>query len=993
MLAHGGIPKYCLADFFSLLLRDMDRVDGDATDLLSFWRTRKSAFFGIDAPVRRFLLYGGELARDVLDRTIDMVREYTRTDTVPRPDDIGLPPYVVAAFRQREEKAPLPSVRGKRRLARPKVSLDPWSTSGPQLLLPPVPVGAGASWRVLADGLLDRVRASPHETRHIRLSPAKAWTITLTDAASTLSEISIEGMDDLPALFFDPVDGALIGPGTGLRLDEAWVLAPSGTRLNGIDPLGEIQPLTVVQQLPGPTGAWSGFALRHVNLVGVRAISVRKNAGTPERRITVRPPAERARIVGEPIPHVATEDGMAVFASLPEIVLPRESALGRSEWRIRLGVDGNWENLDTAAPSYGAAGLCIDETVSTHRASKIGLVVQGPLGADLRVSFVYVPGLEVTCPQRVILPGDSHGTVSVMSPDVALDVAAAGAYVLIPVPDPNDSVHFTVEPDGDSPVTLTARVPKLMWGVQRSTSAEVMIANRPVTIAADELRDNETTSLIVRTGIDDLPLSLALLDGDRVLQETELVRCSRGGRWAFDLTRFADTAFMDDSPLLDFRLNVTGRRLAAAHLRRSLQVGNLRAHAVVNGNRTTVDVDFDEDRPVRSRVMRLWSCGRPWEPPVVEPIPDGQQGRACVTRYEGLPVGSYLVELAVDDGWTAVTRPARKAPGVVRLQIGTPGDVHDRLERLSLGPPLNVAEIAAVTGFISRHLSSDELSVAVPALLDVVADMLEDPGAPDLTSGRFTAIRGLLLADSACFAAAVIGALERGRFDSDSLVPLAVALGHDLAPVADPDSTDLDSSVTALWEVGPCLAAGLDITDHPDEHSAARFRRYLGWDPSDGVDAIEPGGPVEQVFVGMTTETMEAIALSIRLVPDRVLSLDSLVEANFEWLLADKRGGEPRRWWQEWEQLLHETPEAFGEPASVHFGARRPPAGTEAWAGLPGATLAAALHLLGDTRRRVEATRALLAAVRFAPLLVARDLVLARILLLDHTSHGTEAGR
>lgn len=75
MLAHGGIPKYCLGDFFDLLLRDANRACGDARELLAFWRTRKSAFFGIDIPVRRFLLFGGELARDLLDRCLDLVRE------------------------------------------------------------------------------------------------------------------------------------------------------------------------------------------------------------------------------------------------------------------------------------------------------------------------------------------------------------------------------------------------------------------------------------------------------------------------------------------------------------------------------------------------------------------------------------------------------------------------------------------------------------------------------------------------------------------------------------------------------------------------------------------------------------------------------------------------------------------------------------------------------------------------------------------------------
>lgn len=89
ILAHGGVPKYSLEDYFKLIHRWLDRAE-NGVDLLSLWRTRRTAFQNIDRPVRRFLLYGGDLAVDLVDRTLDLFREFSRSGTVPKPASAGL---------------------------------------------------------------------------------------------------------------------------------------------------------------------------------------------------------------------------------------------------------------------------------------------------------------------------------------------------------------------------------------------------------------------------------------------------------------------------------------------------------------------------------------------------------------------------------------------------------------------------------------------------------------------------------------------------------------------------------------------------------------------------------------------------------------------------------------------------------------------------------------------------------------------------------------
>src|SRR5206468_2020989 len=94
---------------------------------------------------------------------------------------------------------------------------------------------------------------------------------------------------------------------------------------------------------------------------------------------------------------------------------------------------------------------------------------------------------------------------------------------------------------------------------------------------------------------------------------------------------------------------------------------------------------------------------------------------------------------------------------------------------------------------------------------------------------------------------------------------------------------------------------------------------------------------VDQLFVGMPAEQLEAIRQSIDLLPQRLLDLDSIVAANFEWLLSQKaRPGRVERWWSEHKQSVVAP---TGPALATHVSARRPKRGVADWAGLPAATL------------------------------------------------------
>jgi hypothetical protein len=86
ILAHGGIPRSCLDPFLDLLRRELARGAVDATELLAHWRVNNARLHGLHQPTRRFLLFGGAPAVDLLDRCIELMRERRRPRSTPPPN-------------------------------------------------------------------------------------------------------------------------------------------------------------------------------------------------------------------------------------------------------------------------------------------------------------------------------------------------------------------------------------------------------------------------------------------------------------------------------------------------------------------------------------------------------------------------------------------------------------------------------------------------------------------------------------------------------------------------------------------------------------------------------------------------------------------------------------------------------------------------------------------------------------------------------------------
>ena len=408
---------------------------------------------------------------------------------------------------------------------------------------------------------------------------------------------------------------------------------------------------------------------------------------------------------------------------------------------------------------------------------------------------------------------------------------------------------------------------------------------------------------------------------------------------------------------------------------------DLEIESIGDSGRRLIDIRVKESRPVKGRVLRLWSVGRLWEQPSRISLPDESIGGATLLLEPSPPPGDYLAELLVDDGWTVAVRPSSLGPGVIAVGLGDGGEAWNDLQERAVDDPLTVIESINAWGVPVRELTEAELeSVLLEAVLSwtVINRSRSRRAREQSASAALIAIiaRAHGSLPSVVDELAGIEALDRSE-----LLRLAVAL----APLVVPGEGKCSGEgLRPLWQLATGLATivGFDLGAGSDIRNPEEF---LGWSPASGVEALPVAPKIEQLWLGMELEQFDAVSgiLQKELLP-KPLTFDGGAEANLQWLRAQKTSADPivSTWMSSHHRLLNH-PAPTSEWIVLHLSSRAAAVGAAPWGAFPQLTLAAALHVCGDTDLATTAQAALDSAIEFAPLQVRRDLILARVLIAD----------
>lgn len=985
ILAHGGIPRYSLRDLFEVVIAALRQGCADAREIVAYWREHPARIAVVDSAIQRFFLYGGDVSLDFLDRCLDLVRARPTTLEEATPERFGLPAYVCEGFVTLTPNLKrLSEGKGNSTVVpRPLVAIDPWDASGPTLLLPRLTGELhDGTWSVVGQGAGARYSASRTD-RLAPLNPSLHWQVDYrADSEDVSRAYTFPGLARTGALLFDYQDGALTSDPTRLRRPLVWILTPRGD--DGVVLRGDGTALSPLEEAPDPAGAWDGYRLAAYDLTNVDRLQIGRSkapSGTGARSFWVRIRGERIALDGTPLAGIRTDTGLPVYSELPTLSLPgiAEGAVGGA-WYVRVVCDGAEHTLGGNALTSGGDNVLAD-IVPRGRISNVQLTARGPLGMDLRATFAVVPGLRVERPGTLLLPSKSKDEVlafvSVRGPD--------GRLERLPVRSGGDSVTAEVRDSTGREMLLHMTVPCLQWAFLGDSAERGDLAQEQLRISSGAILETPLALLVVRTRRPGTWLALQVKNEGRVLQEVPATAAGEDGRWAFDLRRFSDTIRAAGEPSLNLTLCVEGVDVRVGEVCAELTVDNLRVHQYVVSGHASVTLTWEEQRPLRHRVARLWPLSVPWRPPVVVPISDDARGEVTISGSDDeLTPGCYLAEIATDDGWASPQRPTASASTTRQMRLGVEGDERNWLARQDVGDPFSVLAIAAAgAGSLARFLTPSEIELVTPAVLDAIV-LLRDLRGDTVAESSVEALARLILASPEAMArGAVQAALGWSENHESPFLLAAMELIPRLARMA--NSQEPVSDTSPLWEICPPLAAALDLPHHTVPSIGARIEQGLGLARSE-VQSCETvpstlGRPPEmQRFAGMPLPVLKELRRACSLLPKRPLDLDMQAAAQFEWLTADK---EERfsavNWCAEHRRLLEKTSELPLVLAARARTIRTPEHLTAAFPIMPFPELVhlAALHLASGSPAAARAGRALRPLVPICPLLVTRALVLA----------------
>lgn len=711
ILTHVGVPNYCLGDLFDLLDRARRNATPDAATLMAEWSDGDFPAT-IDRPVRRFLLHGGRVAEDFVNRCLGLMGGDG--------EDPGLPRRVVARFEQWRAEDPARAVAAGPRLLRPTLSLDPWG-EGVRLDLKPVKFPFADAperlvWRVVArererqETAVRRRRGAcyvyePREPINV-LSAAPTYTVSLLADGRELRRWTLDGPGDPPLLAFDPDTGEtptrrgdgrpdelLISPG------EHWLVYPRDWRPQATDSARRLG------ELPPQEGEWAGFAFETWRLEPGGRLALFAADG---RRAAFRahhdadPP--RPRLVGPR----AVDNGptASLYAAPPAVVWPHVEQ--PAAWKVAL------EPLGPALPAEGRHGTLDDlahrlaladdglrlpldapELLGPSPFGAFRLSLRGPYGRTTHFELRVVVGLRVEGYPRLYL-GEAAGPA-------AFDVVCP-AGVIVQAADDEPGLTLAQRPEGPgasvwavgaeshlsrarlvlthfpSGAEVEADVPlyHVRWGLRQPDRPDQFDwGGAPLDLYPDSMDNRHAVEIRVDRpywGQQPPATGWQLIGlGGRVL---------RGPLWSDRPGRYAAAALVEwldayqearGPACLQLLLDTGAAEPAAidlAYLRPSLDVGAVEAGWTVGDDGDTVTLLWERNIPLQGRQLRLWPLDRPWvTQPIVLPVPDSADG--C--HEWGLPsgalsLGEYLGEFVVADPWGgAAARPGPDAPGVFRL--------------------------------------------------------------------------------------------------------------------------------------------------------------------------------------------------------------------------------------------------------------------------------------------------------------------------------------
>lgn len=877
MALHAGFPVYCMTDIVTVLEDRMSAgTELSGAAVIEWLREpgKKNRMNVLDVPVRNFIQYGDQLAVDVLDRVIEFIAYTTKTESWLDNDidletsTTGLPTLLLSHLIDMLEAHPFGSgsrsvvVRTRRR-SRAAISLHPLDR---QIVVEvPYPsVDPEVPWRLSFDGesrelLAERgwgVRAGEEHPRTAVPVPMPVREILLNHQPSD-EKISLTVVDkDDPLLVFDEA-GNRIPRGTALPRGSVLAVYPNDAQIVDAGTDRTVSPVGGVTDVPV---GWRGWVVAELDLSACVSIilerrGTRSSGGVRMVRDAAAPTFEH----GEAVAGLNTLNGLSVYGTRPEVVLPANPGRMDVAWQVRVRRTNSEEWLvDTNI--FGADEDLAIDPFATIEDAVIGLFeihVSGPVGTDLRQQAFLAEGISVesSLPFRQPVAGGLEPVVCTVRsewdlevPYPRVDYGIVDRDKLVTVAQGALSYRLRLTPN-----YVQVRVDPVGTPAQWRTAAPVL--------TPDEL-DQDRHIAMHAPGVEAAVFQLEASDG-RILKDVtpdtpRYEYFQAPSRVFVDVARRAGrcrvVALADDETGKTTKIVLTHIRPAALCLDITVDDGDLMLMSPAD----------EEDLAVN-----IWAATAPWLPALSLRVTDGRV--KLPESYIG--AGALLAQVFVDDPWGTPTPPSW--PDDTAFSVAQVGWMHDEARGRD-----NLSRFLAGAG------PAPAGAVNMPEVWAALALLPQD--SEDTHTQQLRSALGRILNENS---RAALEALGHSTIPKNQMVSLLIRTGLVYRSFA------ADSTLNEL-HANPWVGCMVEIADLPSLYAR---REYVSQERAQTLDYLEDkGGAVlmealrkgksndlywgvfdkgTMLFDKMPETQVEAMIEYARLVPGALLDEDTRVSS------------------------------------------------------------------------------------------------------------------
>lgn len=700
----NGRDKDYYLQVIDQISKEAKNIDGEIDELKESLKQIQEPFPYADKPIRRFLLDGGEIAKDFFIKSVQMLNQTIKDGVIPTFTEIGLSERVITGFKvwwegyQEKIKSgqadEIVTMSGERFRA-PVIILD--TDIGEIKARLPIQ-------RLLISDNLNVCLVMNEEIKHeLKLykysnelietlreisfpipSPASQYKFVLNGKNKELRSWSIQGITtEHPFMAFDETKKLI--QDEELPKGDVWIV------VNKRFPFESTQ---IIEE-SSLYGKWQEYKYLRLDLSNIERLNFVDENGKSYSIVVSKEHVSQPILYGKNVLEgVLSGEGRIYIGEPPGIHIPIKSESEVREWSISIYSDG--ESTLTESLHYRLSdletrieiGICeffLKKYLGGESAGGFGVRVRNNLqGIDKWLPFSVLPFLMIKFDKEIYLPKEKtyltlegpdgmkynpEGQIKLISQkdglcEIEVEASEQSVFGRLKYPFPKVVIS----------VPIIIQIPRLIWQIEGLLDEGYFSESENIEeIWFGDWEKAKGLYLIVS-----MPSSIK---GEAVLvlkdsgQRMEIN--IKEGRVRFDLRRFNDTLRISEHPMCRFELSVSESSLikdvGLFSVRTKWEVGEIECVQGPSDEMVNLRISWKKEygKAEGQRVVRLWKIWEQDTEPIIRYISEGVQSVEIVESLGKLPSGSYRLHIDVEGARStrAPSMPSQDALNTIEIKV------------------------------------------------------------------------------------------------------------------------------------------------------------------------------------------------------------------------------------------------------------------------------------------------------------------------------------